>query len=184
MCRQASAALPNLLSTVRTSQAPRVVLKGAAKLQEPGAEAEGGHEVVAHVAALPCSSKASVCCSVAPARSICSSSRSILASAEQLAAGASPVASGAGGPLPPGAPAQLVACGSYAPLVTRHPQLTRIALPASVGSQQGSSGSWSARGGQQGSSGSWSARTRLGLQRADLQPAASPAEGRMAPFSL
>jgi hypothetical protein len=138
MSRQTSAVLPNLLSTVRTSQsAPRVVLKGA-KLQDHDAEVES-HEAVAHVAALPCNSKASVCCNVASGP--CTSSRSIIASAE-LATGGSPL--GTGGSLLPNAP-QLVGCGSYVPLVTRHPQLTRIALPASVGGQQVSSGSWSAR---------------------------------------
>merc|ERR1712008_297731 len=138
MSRQTSVVLPNLLSTVRTSQsAPRVVLKGA-KLQDQNAEVES-HEAVAHVAALPCNSEASVCCNVASGRSTCS--RSIIASTEH-ATGGSPL--GTGGSLPPNAP-QLVACGSYVPLVTRHPQLTRIALPASVGRQQGSSGSWSAR---------------------------------------
>mmetsp|Transcript_126003 Transcript_126003/g.245761 ORF Transcript_126003/g.245761 Transcript_126003/m.245761 type:complete len:522 (+) Transcript_126003:66-1631(+) len=129
--RQPSAVLPNLLGSVRTSQSmPWVMLKGA-KLQDQDTEVEN-QEVVTHATTLPRSSKASMGCNGASVRASCSRSR--IASTERRT----------GGPVSQSA-RQFVACASYVPLATRHPQLTRIALPASVGGPQVSSGSWSAR---------------------------------------
>jgi len=137
--RQTSAVLPNLLGSIRASQAMPFFAQKGAKLQDQDVEIEG-QEILTYAATLPRSSKASIGCSVSSARP--TSSRSRISSTE-IRTGRSVTQNAA----------QLTACASYAPLATRHPQLARIALPSSsVGSSQ-----------QQVNSGSWSARARLGV---------------------